>query len=58
LRKAISAFARDPQELASPLDVYRVMELSRRMVLFFDKAVFHAARGFLREQNGPGPAAG
>ena len=58
LRKEVWAFAREHQVLASPLDVYRVMELSRRMVLFFDKAVFHATRGFLREQNGPGPAAG
>ena len=43
--------------LASPLDVYRVMELSRRIVLFFDKALFHTARGFRREQAGPAPAA-
>ncbi len=53
LRKEIWAFAREHQVLASPLDVYRVMELSRRIVLFFDKALFHATRGFLREQTGP-----
>ncbi len=50
LRKEIWAFAREHQILASPLDVYRVMELSRRIVLFFDKALFHSARGHLREQ--------
>jgi 8-oxo-dGTP diphosphatase len=58
LRKEIWAFAREHQVLASPLDVYRVMELSRRMVLFFDKAIFHATRGFLREQTDPPPASG
>jgi ADP-ribose pyrophosphatase YjhB (NUDIX family) len=46
LRKEIWTFARERQVLANPLDVYRVMELSRRIVLFFDKALFHTARGF------------
>jgi ADP-ribose pyrophosphatase YjhB (NUDIX family) len=58
LRKEIWAFAREHQVLASPLDVYRVMELSRRIVLFFDKAIFHTARGFLREQAKPAPDGG
>jgi 8-oxo-dGTP diphosphatase len=58
LRKEIWAFAREHQVLASPLDVYRVMELSRRIVLFFDKAIYHATRGYLREQTGPTAAAG
>ena len=57
LRKEIWTFAREHQVLASPLDVYRVMELSRRIVLFFDKALFHTARGYLREQSPPAPAA-
>jgi hypothetical protein len=47
LRKEIWAFAREHQVLANPTDVYRVMELTRRIVLFFDKALFHATRGFL-----------
>jgi len=47
LRKEIWGFAREHQVLANPLDVYRVMELSRRIVLFFDKALFHATRGFV-----------
>jgi 8-oxo-dGTP diphosphatase len=58
LRKEIWAFAREHQVLASPLDVYRVMELSRRIVLFFDKAIFHATQGFLREASGSEAAAG
>jgi len=28
------------------MEVYRAMELSRRVVLFFDKALYHTARGF------------
>lgn len=52
LRKEIWAFAREHQVLANPLDVYRVMELSRRIVLFFDKALFHATRGFLSAEGG------
>jgi len=52
LRKEIWTFAREHRVLASPLDVYRVMELSRRIVLFFDKAVFHATRGFLTGGDG------
>lgn len=55
LRKEIWAFAREHQVLASPLDVYRVMELSRRIVLFFDKALYHAARGFMMEREGSLP---
>jgi len=46
LRREIWTFARERQVLASPLDVYRVMELSRRIVLFFDKAIYHTTRGF------------
>ena len=55
LRKEIRAFAREHQVLASPLDVYRVMELSRRIVLFFDKALYHTARGFAAERRGALP---
>lgn len=55
LRKEIWAFAREHQVLASPLDVYRVMELSRRIVLFFDKAIYHTARGFQMEREGALP---
>lgn len=53
LRKEVWTFAREHQVLANPLDVYRVMELSRRIVLFFDKALFHTTRGFLAA-GGPG----
>lgn len=55
LRREIWAFAREHQVLASPIDVYRVMELSRRIVLFFDKALYHTARGFAAERCGALP---
>lgn len=54
LRKEIWTFAREQQVLANPLDVYRVMELSRRIVLFFDKALYHAALGY-RSGEEPAP---
>ena len=47
LRREIWTFAREHQVLADPIDVYRVMELSRRIVLFFDKALYQVARGYV-----------
>jgi len=29
-----------------PIDSYRVLEFNRRMALFFDKAMYHLARGY------------
>jgi ADP-ribose pyrophosphatase YjhB (NUDIX family) len=59
LRREIWAFAREGQILEGPLDVYRLMELIGRIVLFFDKALFHAARGYLEAQRElTGPARG
>jgi ADP-ribose pyrophosphatase YjhB (NUDIX family) len=52
LRREVWAYARERQVLASPLDVYRVMELTRRIVLFFDKAVYHATEGFFAAAEG------
>jgi len=49
LRKEIWAFIREQQALERLLDFYRLMELSRRFVLFFDKALYHVARGFAEE---------
>ncbi len=31
---------------ARPIDLYRVLELNRRTAVFFDKALYHTARGF------------
>jgi len=46
LKKHIHEFARSQGMWERPIDVYRVLELNRRMVVFFDQAMYHAARGF------------
>ncbi len=46
LRREIWSFLGDQQALEELLDVYRVMELSRRIVLFFDKALYQTALGY------------
>lgn len=46
LRREIWDFARERGLGGGPLDVYRVMELSRRVVLFFDKAIYYTIIGF------------
>jgi ADP-ribose pyrophosphatase YjhB (NUDIX family) len=46
LRKHIYGFARGRGVWERPLDAYRVLELDRRLVLFFDRAMYHVARGF------------
>jgi ADP-ribose pyrophosphatase YjhB (NUDIX family) len=53
LRREIWAFAREHEVLADPLGVYRVLELSRRIALYFDKALFHATRGYLGTAGAP-----
>jgi 8-oxo-dGTP diphosphatase len=50
LRKHIWLFARSRGVWERPIDVYRVLELDRRIVVFFDKAIYHAIRG-LTEAN-------
>ncbi len=46
LRKNLWAFARSEGVWQRPIDVYRVLELNRRTAVFFDKALYHTARGF------------
>jgi ADP-ribose pyrophosphatase YjhB (NUDIX family) len=46
LRKHIWEFARDRGVWAAPIDAYRALELDRRLVAFFDRAMVHAARGY------------
>jgi ADP-ribose pyrophosphatase YjhB (NUDIX family) len=46
LKKHIWTFARNHGIWERPIDVYRVLELNRRMAVFFDKAAYHATRGF------------
>ncbi|NQU34476.1 MAG: NUDIX hydrolase [Bacteroidetes bacterium] len=45
-RKYIWEFALSQQLWTSTIDIYMTLELERRMMLFFDRASFYAARGF------------
>jgi len=45
LRKHIWEFARGHGVWSGPLEAYRVLELDRRIVAFFDRAMFHTAVG-------------
>lgn len=60
LRKHIHALARRQGVWQSTIDVYRVLELDRRVVLFFDRAIYHAVRGFSsgRDPSPPGGRCG
>lgn len=49
LKKHIWVFAHSRCAWKRPIDVYRVLELNRRIVVFFDKATYHATRGFEAE---------
>lgn len=46
LRKHVWTYARTRGVWERPIDVYRVLELNRRIALFFDRAMYHTARGF------------
>lgn len=46
LRKHVWTYARGHGVWERPIEVYRVLELNRRVVLFFDKALYHTALGF------------
>ncbi|MFQ5807338.1 MAG: NUDIX domain-containing protein [Phycisphaerae bacterium] len=53
LKKQLWTFARSQGMWERPIDMYRVLELNRRMAAFYDKALYHAARGF--EADTPAP---
>ncbi len=46
LKKHIWTYARSQGIWERPVETYRVMELQSRFAVFFDKAVYHLARGF------------
>lgn len=46
LKKHVWSFAQQQGPWKRPIDVYRVLELSRLMATFFDRAMYHEARGF------------
>jgi len=50
LRKQVWSYTRQEGVWERPIDVYRVLELNRRIAVFFDKALYHMARGFCEDQ--------
>ena len=46
LKRQIWLYAREHGVWRRPIDAYRVLELNRRIVVFFDKAMYHVTRGF------------
>jgi len=46
LRKHLWTYSRSQGVWQKPIDVYRVLELNRRIAVFFDKALYHTARAF------------
>lgn len=47
LKREIWRFIGERDALVDLLEAYRTLELSRRVGLFFDKALYHAARGYV-----------
>jgi ADP-ribose pyrophosphatase YjhB (NUDIX family) len=48
-RKHIWEFALSQRMWSKTIDIYMTLELERRMMLFFDKAAFHVAKGYEEE---------
>ncbi|MFH1745676.1 MAG: NUDIX domain-containing protein [Planctomycetota bacterium] len=46
LKKHIWDFTLSHSARERPIDLYRCLELGRRIAMFFDQAVYHAARGY------------
>lgn len=53
LKKHIWNYARSQGMWQRPVDTYRVMELQSRFAVFFDKAMYHSARGFTAHAGPP-----
>ncbi len=49
LKRQIWAHARSQGVWQRPMEMYRVMELQSRFAVFFDRATYHAARGYVGE---------
>lgn len=48
-RKQVLTYARDKKVWRRSIDFYTLAELDRRFYIFFDKAIYHVARGFLED---------
>lgn len=46
LKRTLWTFARSQGIWERPIDMYRVLELSRRMAAFYDKAIYHVTLGY------------
>jgi len=53
LKKRIWTYARSQGVWERPVDTYRALELQSRFAVFFDKAMYHSARGFAGEARAP-----
>lgn len=53
LKKHIWTYARSQGVWERPVDTYRALELQSRFAVFFDKAMYHSARGFTDEGCSP-----
>ena len=53
LKKHIWTYARSQGVWERPVDTYRALELQSRFAVFFDKAMYHSARGFTAEACSP-----
>jgi len=49
LKRQIWAHARSQGVWQRPMEMYRVMELQSRFAVFFDRAMYHSARGYVGE---------
>ena len=49
LKKHVWTFIRAQSTWERPIDAYRMLELSRRIAIFFDKAVYYATREFVTD---------
>ena len=50
-RKCIWEFALSQGMWNSTIDIYMTLELERRMMIFFDKAAYHLAKGYEKAEN-------
>ena len=46
LKKHVWTYARTQGLWEKPIEMYRALELNRRIAVFFDKATYHTACGF------------
>ena len=53
LKKRVWSAAQREGMFERPIEIYRLLELNRRTAVFFDKAMYHTARGFEESTSSP-----